>query len=694
VPPFRLVAPFSPQGDQGRCIEQLVGGIEHGRHDQVLLGVTGSGKTFTIANVVERLQRPTLVVSHNKTLAAQLFNEFKEFFPDNAVEYFVSYYDYYQPEAYLPQTDTYIEKDSAINDDIDKLRHSATRSLLERRDVLIVASVSCIYGLGAPEYYARLRVPLAVGEEHGLRRLLRELVDIQYQRNDLDFHRGTFRVRGDIVEIFPTYEGDAALRVEFFGDQIERITHIDPLTGAVAGATDAVTIWPGSHYVVPKEEIERSLTAIEAELAQRLAFLRREEKLLEAQRLEQRTRFDLEMIREIGFCSGIENYSRHFTGRTPGAPPPTLLDYFPKDFLLVIDESHATLPQLRAMAHGDRSRKTNLVEHGFRLPSAYDNRPLSFEEFEQRVGQSIFISATPAPYELEKAGGSVAELIVRPTGLLEPAVEIRPVAGQVEDLLDEIRTRAAKGERVLVTALTKRMAEDLTEHYAERGLRVRYLHSDVETLERLRLLRDLRLGSFDALIGINLLREGLDLPEVSLVAILDADKEGFLRSETSLIQTAGRAARNLEGRVILYADTVTRSIRRAIDEMSRRRAIQEQHNRREGIRPESIRKGVTDVLAAIYERDHAAVPLAAEAIDAYTSLDDVDRVVRELEREMREAAARLDFERAAALRDRVRGLKGLELAVGVGGGEKVGGLAAAGRTGSARDGRRRGGRRV
>jgi excinuclease ABC subunit B len=692
---FRLVAPFSPQGDQGRCIASLVGGIEAGYPAQVLLGVTGSGKTFTIANVVERLQLPTLIISHNKTLAAQLFNEFKGFFPDNAVEYFVSYYDYYQPEAYLPQTDTFIEKDSAINDDIDKLRHSATRSLLERRDVLIVASVSCIYGLGAPEYYARLRVPLAVGEEHGLRRLLRELVDIQYQRNDLDFHRGTFRVRGDVVEIFPTYEGDAALRVEFFGDQIERISHVDPLTGAVAGTTDAVTIWPGSHYVIPKEEIDRSLLAIEAELAERLAWLRREEKLLEAQRLEQRTRFDLEMIREIGFCSGIENYSRHFTGRAPGAPPPTLLDYFPKDFLLVIDESHATLPQLRAMAHGDRSRKANLVEHGFRLPSAYDNRPLVFEEFEQRVVQSIYISATPAPYELEKAGGRVAEQIVRPTGLMEPVVEIRPVGGQVEDLLGEIRARAAKGERVLVTALTKRMAEDLTEHYTERGLRVRYLHSDVETLERLRLLRDLRLGAFDALIGINLLREGLDLPEVSLVAILDADKEGFLRSETSLIQTAGRAARNVEGRVILYADTVTRSIKRAIDEMSRRRAIQEEYNLREGIRPESIRKGISDVLASIYEREFDPVPAAAEVVDEYTSLDEVDRVVVALEREMREAAARLDFERAAALRDRVRGLKQLELAVGVGdGGPARPAKGGAARPGAARGGKRRGGQRA
>jgi excinuclease ABC subunit B len=696
VPPFRLVAPFSPRGDQGRSIGALVAGIERGDPAQVLLGVTGSGKTFTIANIVERLQRPTLVVSHNKTLAAQLFNEFKGFFPDNAVEYFVSYYDYYQPEAYLPQTDTYIEKDSAINEDIDKLRHSATRSLLERRDVLIVASVSCIYGLGAPEYYARLRVPLAVGEEHGLRRLLRELVDIQYQRNDLDFHRGTFRVRGDVVEIFPSYEGDAAVRVEFFGDQVERISRIDPLTGAVAGQIEAVTIWPGSHYVVPPEEVERSLAAIETELGERLAWFRREGQLLEAQRLEQRTRFDLEMIRELGFCSGIENYSRHFTGRAAGAPPPTLLDYFPADFLLVIDESHVTVPQLRAMAHGDRSRKTNLVEHGFRLPSAYDNRPLSFEEFERRVGQVVFVSATPAPYELERAAGRIAEQIVRPTGLMEPLVEIRPAAGQVEDLLEEIRTRAVKSERVLVTALTKRMAEDLTEHYTERGLRVRYLHSDVETLERLRLLRDLRLGTFDALIGINLLREGLDLPEVSLVAILDADKEGFLRSETSLIQTCGRAARNVEGRVILYADTVTRSMSRAIEEMSRRRAIQEEYNQREGIRPEGIRKGISDVLAAIYERDYPAVPLAAEAIDAYRNLDDVERVVRDLEREMREAAARLDFERAAALRDRIRGLKGLELAVGVG--DRAGGddptSSTAPDPASPRGGRRRGHRRT
>ncbi len=694
MPSFRLVAPFSPQGDQARCIEALVSGVEAGAAAQVLLGVTGSGKTFTAANVVERLGRPTLVISHNKTLAAQLYNEFKAFFPDNAVEYFVSYYDYYQPEAYLPQTDTYIEKDSAINEDIDKLRHSATRSLLERRDVLIVASVSCIYGLGAPEYYARLRIPLAVGEEHGLRRLLRELVDIQYQRNDLDFHRGTFRVRGDLVDIFPAYEGDAAVRVEFFGDTVERISRIDPLTGAAGETLAAVTIWPGSHYVVPEAEVERSLAAIETELAERLAWFRREEKLLEAQRLEQRTRFDLEMIRELGFCSGIENYSRHFTNRAPGAPPPTLLDYFPQDFLVVIDESHATLPQLRAMAHGDRSRKESLVAHGFRLPSAFDNRPLTFVEFEAHVAQTIYVSATPAPYELERAQGRVAEQIVRPTGLMEPATEVRPVAGQVEDLLEEIRVRAARGERVLVTALTKRMAEDLTEHYTERGLRVRYLHADVETLERLRLLRDLRLGAFDALIGINLLREGLDLPEVSLVAILDADKEGFLRSETSLIQTAGRAARNLEGRVIFYADTITRSIRRALEECERRRAIQQEYNRREGIRPEGIRKGVVDALAAVYERDYLTLPLAAEGAEGYRSMGEVDRVVRDLEREMREAAVRLDFERAAVLRDRVRGLKEMELAMGVGGPEDAGRAAAGPEpTRPAQGGRRRGGRR-
>jgi excinuclease ABC subunit B len=695
VPRFRLVAPFAPRGDQGRCIDQLAAGIERGEAAQVLLGVTGSGKTFTIANLVERLQRPTLVVSHNKTLAAQLYSEFRSFFPDNAVEYFVSYYDYYQPEAYIPTTDTYIEKDSAINEDIDKLRHSATRSLLERRDVLIVASVSCIYGLGAPEYYARLRVPLAAGEQHGLRRLLRELVDIQYQRNDVDFHRGTFRVRGDVVDIFPAYEGDAAVRVEFFGDTVERIARIDPLTGEAGGALEAVTIWPGSHYVVPEEEVERSLAAIEAELEERLAWFRREGKLLEAQRLEQRTRFDLEMIREIGFCSGIENYSRHFTNRPPAAPPPTLLDYFPEDFLVVVDESHVTLPQLRAMAHGDRSRKESLVEHGFRLPSAFDNRPLTFAEFEARVGQTVYVSATPGAYELERAGGRVAEQIVRPTGLMEPAVEIRPVAGQVEDLLGEIRGCAARGERVLVTALTKRMAEDLTEHYTERGLRVRYLHADVETLERLRLLRDLRLGAFDALIGINLLREGLDLPEVSLVAILDADKEGFLRSETSLIQTAGRAARNIEGRVILYADTLTRSIRAAIAECGRRRAIQEEYNRREGIRPEGIRKGVSDALAAVYDRDYVAVPLAAEEEGGYRSLGEVDRAARELEREMREAAARLDFERAAALRDRLRGLREIELALGVGEGEtrsRTGAGAPGGKAGRAggRRGRSRG----
>jgi excinuclease ABC subunit B len=663
---FRLEAPFVPAGDQGATIEALVRGVEEGRGPQVLLGVTGSGKTFSIAKVIERVGRPTLVISHNKTLAAQLFNEFKGFFPGNAVEYFVSYYDYYQPEAYLPQTDTFIEKDSAINDDIDKLRHSATRSLLEREDAVIVASVSCIYGLGAPEFYGRLRIPLTVGGEHGLRRLLRELVDIQYERNDLDFRRGTFRVRGDVVEVFPAYEGDQALRVEFFGDTVERISIVDPLTGAVAGTREAATIWPGSHYVVPAGELERALAAIEAELVERTAWFTRRGKLLEAQRLEQRTRFDLEMIREIGFCSGIENYSRHLTGREPGAAPPTLLDYFPRDFLLVVDESHATLPQLRAMAHGDHARKKNLVDHGFRLPSAYDNRPLRFEEFERRTGRTIFVSATPAPYELEQAAGRVVEQIVRPTGLTEPVIEVRPVAGQVEDLLAEIRDRAGRGERVLVTALTKRMAEDLTEHYTERGLRVRYLHSEVETLERMRILRDLRLGHFDALIGINLIREGLDLPEVSLVAILDADKEGFLRSETSLIQTAGRAARNVGGRVILYADAVTRSMRRAMDETARRRRIQEAYNRREGIVPQGIHKEVKDLLASISELDYFPVPVAAEETVAYEDRGALERQIGALEQEMRAAAARLEFERAASLRDRVRALREMELEIGIG----------------------------
>jgi excinuclease ABC subunit B len=666
VAEFRLESDFSPCGDQKQAIDALGRRAAAGSTRQVLLGVTGSGKTFTIANVIARLGWPTLVISHNKTLAAQLYNEFSTFFPGNAVEYFVSYYDYYQPEAYIPQSDTYIEKDSAINEDIDKLRHAATRSLLERRDVIIVASVSCIYGLGAPEYYSRMRIPLAVGETHDRQALLRALVDIQYQRNDLDFHRGTFRVRGDVVEIFPAHEGERAIRVEFFGDTVERLSHLDPLTGRVNGTLESATIFPGSHYVIPEGIMDRALKSIEQELTERISWFRRREKLLEAQRLEQRTRFDLEMIREIGFCSGIENYSRHLTGRSPGEPPPTLLDYFPEDFLVVIDESHATVAQLRAMARGDYSRKKNLVDHGFRLPSAHDNRPLTFEEFESRVSQVIFVSATPARYELEQVGGKAVEQIVRPTGLMEPVVEIRPIAGQVEDLMEEIRRRAARSQRVLVTTLTKRMAEDLTEYYAELGMRVRYLHSEIETLERLRLLRDLRLGKFDALIGINLLREGLDLPEVSLVAILEADKEGFLRSETALIQTAGRAARNVEGTVIMYADTITKAIRRTVEETNRRRAIQEEYNRREGITPVGILKKVNDVLASIYEADYYTVPLAQEAVDEYCTMEEVDHLIRKMEEEMRSAAARLEFEQAASLRDRIRELKKMEMTAGLG----------------------------
>ncbi len=663
--PFRLVSEMAPRGDQDKAIDYLSAGVREGHRCQVLLGVTGSGKTFTIANVVERLQRPTLVISHNKTLAAQLFNEFTSFFPGNAVEYFVSYYDYYQPEAYLPQTDTYIEKDSSINEDIDKLRHSATRSLLERRDVLIVASVSCIYGLGAPEYYHDMRIELAVGTSPGRQGLLRGLVDVQYRRNDVDFGRGTFRVRGDVVEICPAYEEDRALRVEFFGETLERLSWIDPLTGAVKDTPDQVTLYPGSHYVVPAAFVKRAVKSIETELEQRVGWFRRQDKPVEAQRLEQRTRLDLEMIQETGFCQGIENYSRHLTGREAGEPPPTLLDYFPGDFLLVIDESHATIPQLRAMANGDYSRKKNLIEHGFRLPSAFDNRPLTFGEFEARRGDSVFVSATPGPYELEQARGRVVEQIIRPTGLMEPEVEIRPVEGQVDDLLEEIRVRAERGERVLVTTLTKRMAEDLTEYYSELGVRVKYLHSEVETLERMRLLRDLRLGAFDVLVGINLLREGLDLPEVSLVAILDADKEGFLRSETSLIQTSGRAARNVAGKVILYADTITSSIRRAVEETRRRRGLQERYNLREGITPASIKKQIRDVLASIYEADYATVPVAMEEGPGYRSADEVETQVREMEREMKEAASRLDFERAAALRDRIRDLRKVELASGL-----------------------------
>jgi excinuclease ABC subunit B len=667
VPLFTLESDFSPCGDQNRCIEALVKGVKGGLEHQVLLGVTGSGKTFTVANVIAALQRPALVISHNKTLAAQLYSEFSSFFPRSAVEYFVSYYDYYQPEAYLPQTDTFIEKDSSVNDDIDKLRHSATRSLLERRDAVIVASVSCIYGLGAPEHYSKMSLSLAPGDSRGRQGLLRDLVDIRYQRNDVDFDRGSFRVRGDVVEIFPAYESERAARIEFFGDTIEKLSWIDPLTARVLGTMDSLTLFPGSHYVLPEEVMKRALKTIESELEERLGWFRRRDKLVEAQRLEQRTRFDLEMIREIGFCSGIENYSRHLSGRAPGEAPPTLIDYFPKDFLVIVDESHATLPQIRAMSHGDYSRKKNLVDHGFRLPSASDNRPLTFDEFTARAGQVIYLSATPAAYELEMARGKVAEQIIRPTGLMEPEVEIRPVEGQVEDLMEEIRVRAAKGERVLVSTLTKRMAEDLTEYYDDLGMRVRYLHSDIDTLERVRLLHELRLGKFDTLVGINLLREGLDLPEVSLVAILDADKEGFLRSETSLIQTAGRAARNVDGKVILYADRRTNSIRRMMKETGRRRSLQEEYNRREGLTPTSIRKEVGDVLSSIYKADYAPDPLVGEVAAEYDTMEEMEKGIEALEKSMREAAVALEFERAAVLRDRIDELRRLELSLGLSG---------------------------
>ncbi len=665
MPLFSLESEFSPRGDQSRCIEALVKGVEEGRERQVLLGVTGSGKTFTVANVIARIQRPALVISHNKTLAAQLYSEFSSFFPRSAVEYFVSYYDYYQPEAYLPQTDTFIEKDSSVNDDIDKLRHSATRSLLERRDVIIVASVSCIYGLGAPEHYSKMSLSLGAGDGRGRQKLLRDLVDIQYQRNDVDFDRGSFRVRGDVVEIFPAYESERAARIEFFGDTIEKLSWIDPLTARVLGTMEPLTLFPGSHYVLPEEVIKQALGTIESELEERLDWFRRRDKLVEAQRLEQRTRFDLEMIREIGFCSGIENYSRHLSGRAPGEAPPTLIDYFPRDLLVIVDESHATLPQLRAMSHGDYSRKKNLVDHGFRLPSAIDNRPLTFDEFSARIGQVIYLSATPAAYELDLAQGQVVEQIIRPTGLMEPEVEIRPVEGQVEDLMEEIRVRAARSERVLVTTLTKRMAEDLTEYYDDLGMRVRYLHSEIATLERVRLLHDLRLGKFDTLVGINLLREGLDLPEVSLVAILDADKEGFLRSETSLVQTAGRAARNVAGKVILYADRRTDSIRRMMKETARRRSLQEEYNRREGLTPTSIRKAVVDVLSSIYEADYAPDPLAGEIAPEYFTMEDVERDIGTLEKSMRSAAADLEFEKAALIRDRIDEIRKLELSLGL-----------------------------
>jgi len=661
MPDFKIVSPFKPTGDQPQAIEKLAQGVKQGIPDQVLLGVTGSGKTFTMAQVIERAQKPALVIAPNKTLAAQLFQEFRTLFPENAVEYFVSYYDYYQPEAYIPTTDTYIEKDASINDLIDKMRHSATRSVLTRRDAIVVASVSCIYGLGSPETYQGMIVLMEDQKEVSRDEILARLVEIQYQRNDYDFHRGTFRVRGDVLEIFPAYEENKAIRIDFFGDLVDSIAEIDPLRGKVLRKLRQVTIFPSSHYVTPQDQLRRAIQSIREELAQRLPELQSQRKLLEAQRLEQRTNFDLEMLQEMGYCTGIENYSRHLDGRRPGEPPYTLLHYFPEDYLVFIDESHITIPQLNGMYWGDRTRKETLVEYGFRLPSALDNRPLSFEEFEARVQQVVYVSATPADYEMKKSKGRVIEQIIRPTGLIDPQIKVKPARYQVDDLLNEIQARVAKGERVLVTTLTKRMAEDLTTYYADLGLKVKYLHSDIQTLERTEILRDLRLGKFDVLIGINLLREGLDLPEVSMVAILDADKEGFLRSATSLIQTFGRASRNISGQVILYADAMTNSMKKAMGETERRRKIQETYNRKHGITPESIQKAIPDILESIYEADYATIPTAAEKHEEYVSLFEVPRLIARLKKEMREAASKLDFEKAAEFRDRIKALEEMEL---------------------------------
>ena len=659
---FTLVSDFELRGDQARAIGELQSGLERGDPCQVLLGVTGSGKTFTMAQVVARVNRPTLVMVHNKTLAAQLYQEFRRFFPRNAIEYFVSYYDYYQPEAYIAATDTYIEKEATTNDEIDRMRLSATRSLFERRDVLIVASVSCIYGLGAPEDYYSMAVPLERGQRIGRDQILRKLVEIQYERNDIEFGRGTFRVRGDIVEVFPSYD-EFALRIELFGDEIDALVAVDPLTGKALRRFEQIAIYPKTHFVAPRERTMQAAGAIKAELADRLAALQAEGKLLEAQRLHQRTMFDLEMLREIGYCHGIENYSRHLTGRSAGEPPPTLLDYLPPDALVIVDESHQSVPQIRGMFHGDRSRKQVLVDYGFRLPSAIDNRPLNFEEWERRAHQVIFVSATPGPYELQRASGVVVEQIIRPTGLVDPPVEVRPVKGQVDDLLAEIRARAGAGERVLVTTLTKRMAEDLTQYYQELGVRVRYLHSDIETLERVEILRDLRKGTFDVLVGINLLREGLDLPEVSLVAILDADKEGFLRSAGALIQTSGRAARNINGRVIMYADVMTGSMRAAIGETDRRRAVQTAYNAEHGITPASIVKQIDEVLSSVYERDYLGVPAVGEAAEPFMTQAEIEAKIAQLNRDMRQAAANLEFEKAASIRDETKKLRARSLGV-------------------------------
>ncbi len=661
MPPFQLEAPFKPCGDQGQAIDKLVAGIAAGRRHQALLGVTGSGKTFTMANVVAQVQKPTLVLVHNKTLAGQLYQEFKQFFPHNAVEYFVSYYDYYQPEAYIPQSNTYIAKDASVNDAIDQMRHAATAALLQRNDVLIVSSVSCIYGLGSPEVYHEMVVFLEEGMEIRREKILAKLVEIQYARNDMDFHRGTFRARGDVIEIFPASNDAVSVRIELFGDVVDAIHEIDPLTGKSLRKLPKVAVYPNTHYLIAPDRYERAITGIEEELDERVAYFKKQNQLVEAQRIAQRTKFDLEMIRAMGYCHGIENYSRHLSGRAPGEQPPTLIDYFPKDFLLIVDESHATIPQVGGMYEGDYSRKRTLVEYGFRLPSAIDNRPLTFAEFERCLTQAVYISATPGPYELGHAAGEVVEQILRPTGLMDPVIEVRPAKGQVDHLLGEVRTEVAQGGRVLITTLTKRMAEDLSEYYHDLGIKVRYLHSDIKTLERAEIIRDLRRGVFDVLVGINLLREGLDLPEVTLVAILDADKEGYLRSYRSLIQTAGRAARNVRGHVILYGDAVTDSMQMALAETGRRRTIQAAYNAEHGIVPTSIKKDVLSLEYATADMDDVQLELAAESPAVYGAEEATEQIIKRLETEMKAAAKELEFERAAALRNRIRALKMKEL---------------------------------
>jgi len=662
---FKLVSEYKPKGDQPKAIDKLTEGIYKGEPSQVLLGVTGSGKTFTMANIIAKTQKTTLVISHNKTLAAQLYGEFKTLFPENSVEFFVSYYDYYQPEAYLPSKDLYIEKDSSINDHIDKMRHSATHALLTREDVIIVASVSCIYGLGSPEAYSGMLLYLEKEKEITRRAIINKLVEIHYERNDIDFHRGTFRVRGDVIEIFPSYEEDKAVRVELFGDIVESIYSIDPLRGKKIEELEKITIFPASHYVTPRDRLLTAMESIEEELEERIAFFKSQNKLVEAQRIEQRTRYDLEMIREVGYCHGIENYSRHLTGRKPGEPPPTLMDYFPKNGLLFIDESHVTVPQLVGMYRGDRSRKETLVEYGFRLPSALDNRPLKFEEFEAIMPQTIFVSATPGDYEIKKSKGKIVEQIIRPTGLLDPEIEVKPAQNQVDILLDEIKKRVKANERVLVTTLTKRMAEDLTEYYQELGLKVRYLHSDIDTLERIEIIRDLRMGVFDVLIGINLLREGLDIPEVSLVSILDADKEGFLRSERSLIQTCGRAARNVNGKAIFFADVLTNSIKIALQETKRRREIQKKYNKEHGITPESIKKSIPNILESIYEADYFTVPIVKEEPELYGDIKKIPEKIEKMKKDMMKAASKLEFEKAAQIRDQIKELEKIAEGLGV-----------------------------